>query len=438
MPFEMVPEDMDLPYEVFVVESDGARIHAWFLPAAEPSGDTVLVCGGNTGNKGLYVPLARELRRRGYNTVLMDYRGFGFSTGEPDLWELVDDTEAVLEAVAARPDTERVALFGMSLGSVVALGVASREDAEVRAVISECTVHPALALEDEVGGFLGGILDVFVTPSSWDVEEIAAETPVPIFFIHGTKDSITRLDRAQLIFRAAERADAPRYVWIAEDVGHTPEFAGLFGSEYVDRLVTFLDATMKGRGDCSDLTGPREPSDYTRCRLAFEEAEADLYRGLGEGVPLRLGGMTMLFTFGADEEIPPEELLRRCRDVEARLGELAPDDPDVAPLYAPIWRLLGKKYQELDRAADALRAYGRSVALVPERPHAFFYFTSAGWDLGWDLNEVADTLERMSGLADTEEQKLEYLRRSVDWRERAKARWKFLGEWEEELRRACG
>lgn len=221
--FEMVPEDMGLDYQIVAVSSGDALIHVWFFPAAVPSGDTVIVCGGNTGNKDLYVPLARELTRAGYHTVLVDYRGYGFSTGEPDLWSLVDDTEAVVREIAEFPETERVALFGMSLGSVVALGTASREETGIRAVISECTLHPSEALADQVGGFLAAVLGGFVTPGSWDVEEIAAEMPVPIFFIHGTEDSITQLDRAQLIFDAGQDAPAERYVWIAEELGRGPD-----------------------------------------------------------------------------------------------------------------------------------------------------------------------------------------------------------------------
>ena len=90
--FEITPEDLDLSYEVLVVESDDALIHAWFLPAADPSGDTVVVCGGNTGNKEVLLPLALHLHAAGFHVVLPDHRGFGLSTGEPDLWSLVPHT----------------------------------------------------------------------------------------------------------------------------------------------------------------------------------------------------------------------------------------------------------------------------------------------------------------------------------------------------------
>ena len=109
----------------------------------------------------------------------------------------------------------------------------------------------------------------------------------------------------------------------------------------------------------------------------------------------------------------------------------------MAPLYAPLWLALGQKYEELGLGADALRAYEQYIALVPARPHAHFYFTDAGWTIGWSLALVARTLQRMSALAPTEEQKLEYFSRSIDWQERALRRSRYMIEWAGGQRRAA-
>ena len=251
--YEMIPEDMELAYEIFVVPVDGARIHAWFRPAAD-SRDTVVVCGGNTGNKSLYIPLARELTKGGYNVVLFDYRGFGFSTGEPDLWSLTPDTIALLEAVRARPDTERVGLLGISLGSTVALGAAEDRPELIEAIVAEGSFNPREKLDQMVGGFLGTLTSCFIIPAGWNVVANAEELPQPILYIHGSEDWVTPIEEATVIFRAASESQAERSIWIAVDAGHSPGIAGLYGLEYTRQVARFFDRTLKSAPDATPRT----------------------------------------------------------------------------------------------------------------------------------------------------------------------------------------
>lgn len=252
--FELIPEDLDLTYETFSVPVEGAVLHAWFIPAENARRtETIVVAGGNSNNKQLLLPLARELTRAGgddgYNVVLFDYRGFGLSTGEPDLWSLVPDARHVVKAVLARPDTEKVGLLGVSLGSVVALGVATRDPDAADAVAVEGVFSPSERLGDLIGGFLAAIGGFLIMPADFDVEENVVELEKPLFFVHGTEDGITPLRPAARIFRAAEGASAPRDFWVVEGAGHAPGVAGHTGLEYVAQIRGFFDAHLRDRPD---------------------------------------------------------------------------------------------------------------------------------------------------------------------------------------------
>ena len=65
------------------------------------------------------------------------------------------------------------------------------------------------------------------------------------------------------------------------------------------------------------------------------------------------------------------------------------------------------------------------------------FFTFAGC-IASKLNEVADTLQRMAGVAPTGEQRLEYCSESIDWRERSLSRSWFMCDWAVGQRRAAG
>jgi pimeloyl-ACP methyl ester carboxylesterase len=252
--FELIPEDLDLTYEAFAIPVDGAVLHAWFIPAENARRpETIVVAGGNSNNKQLLLPLARELTRAGgddgYNVVLFDYRGFGLSTGEPDLWSLVPDARHVVKAVRARPDTEKVGLLGVSLGSVVALGVATGDPDAADAVVVEGVFSPSERLGDLIGGFLAAIGGFFIMPADFDVEANVVELEKPLFFVHGTEDGITPLRPAARIFRTAEEASAPRDFWVVEGAGHAPGVAGHTGLEYVAQIRGFFDTHLRDRPD---------------------------------------------------------------------------------------------------------------------------------------------------------------------------------------------
>src|SRR5262249_2033012 len=84
---------------------------------------------------------AERFSAAGIAALVFDYRGFGDSTGEPDLFEpsrQLDDWRAAIAFARSLPDIDaaRVATFGSSLGGGNALAAAA-DDPKVAAVISQ-------------------------------------------------------------------------------------------------------------------------------------------------------------------------------------------------------------------------------------------------------------------------------------------------------------
>lgn len=243
--FRLVPEDLGLAAETLVVSVEGALLHAWRFRGGG-AGDVLVVLGGNADNKQLSLPLARELVSAGYDVVLLDWRGYGLSTGEPTLDTLIPDALALVERVRADPATRRVAVLGISLGSPVALGAARVRPDRIDAVIVDSLLVPRDAMAREVGGFATFLLGWTLIPSGFDVAESARELRQPIFFLHGAADELTPLLPAAEVFAASRTSGAPREFWIATDAGHAPGIAGAHGPEYIARLRSFLDSQLAG------------------------------------------------------------------------------------------------------------------------------------------------------------------------------------------------
>lgn len=99
--------------DVTLTTADGLRLGAWYLPGGGRD-VTVLIAGGNAGNRADRAPLAAALAREGFAVLLMDYRGYGGNPGSPT------EEGLLLDALAARESIHgRVVYFGESLGAAV-------------------------------------------------------------------------------------------------------------------------------------------------------------------------------------------------------------------------------------------------------------------------------------------------------------------------------
>jgi len=99
---------------------------------------------GNAGNIGHRVPIAGVLQKHmGVNVFMLEYRGYGRSTGTPDEKGLNTDAQTALDYMRAHPDLKntRFVVYGQSLGGAVSINlVASNQDqGDIKALILENT-----------------------------------------------------------------------------------------------------------------------------------------------------------------------------------------------------------------------------------------------------------------------------------------------------------
>ena len=89
---------------------------------------TLLMFHGNAGNIGYRLPIAKILESEvGVTTLLLQYRGYGLSTGYPNEKGLNIDAQAGLDFIKRRADLQnsKIVLYGQSLGGAVSLKLAA-------------------------------------------------------------------------------------------------------------------------------------------------------------------------------------------------------------------------------------------------------------------------------------------------------------------------
>jgi uncharacterized protein len=125
----ITPDQIGLPYDdVSLHSGDGVTLHGWYVIAAAEPRATVLYLHGNSGNIGNCLETVKQMVLLGMNVLVIDYRGYGGSTGKPSEQGLYDDAEAAWRYLidTRKADPQEVVVYGQSLGGAVASQLAAR------------------------------------------------------------------------------------------------------------------------------------------------------------------------------------------------------------------------------------------------------------------------------------------------------------------------
>ncbi|WP_230467491.1 alpha/beta hydrolase [Lujinxingia vulgaris] len=131
----------DTPDEIFFVNSGDARL-ACAYHVHDPEAHTLVHFHGNGEVVADYIPwMADLLAGFGLNSFFVEYRGYGGSTGCPGLVSMLDDVDAVVDAIDQ--PVERIFAFGRSVGSLYALELAHRHP-EIAGLVLESGIADVL------------------------------------------------------------------------------------------------------------------------------------------------------------------------------------------------------------------------------------------------------------------------------------------------------
>ncbi len=194
------PEVVGLPYESLRLPTrDGETLHAWYLPA-NPGTHTLAFFHGNAGNLSHRLDNLELFHQLGLNVLIIDYRGYGASSGQPSEVGTSLDAEAAwsyLTSIRGLPP-ERILLYGHSLGGAVAVQLAS----EVRAggLIVESSFTSVADLAAELYPWV---------PARWlvrfhyDSRSKLSQVRSPVLIIHSRDDEIIPYHHGQSLYAAA-------------------------------------------------------------------------------------------------------------------------------------------------------------------------------------------------------------------------------------------
>ena len=115
----------DAPFrEYFFDIEPGVRINGLHFYREKPKG-LILYFHGNTRSIKGWARYARDFYRYDYDVVLLDYRGFGKSTGKRSEKEMLSDMQFIYEKLQRVYSEDHLIIYGRSMGSGFASKLAS-------------------------------------------------------------------------------------------------------------------------------------------------------------------------------------------------------------------------------------------------------------------------------------------------------------------------
>ena len=220
---EATPADIGLAFDAVTLRtSDGEVLAGWFIPAPAARG-TLLYLHGNGGNIGHRLDQIAVFHRLGLNVFIIDYRGYGASSGKPSEEGTYQDALAAWSWLTQekRLAPDRIILFGESLGGAVAAWLAARHPPAGLVIYASFTSVPEMAQT---------LYPMF--PASrlvryrYDTRAALGNVNCPLLILHSPEDEIIPFSHGQALLAAARepkrlvelRGGHNEALWISQDL----------------------------------------------------------------------------------------------------------------------------------------------------------------------------------------------------------------------------
>ena len=243
-PANTPPIDMDVPHvEDFIPVGSGleqGKLHVCWVPAANANAPTFLYLHGQTHNNSTHPEHAKRLHQLGYNVLMVDYRGFGKSSGggKPTEAKLYEDAAAAWNYLTQKrePQPQHIFIYGHSLGAAIAVELTTHHpDAAGLVAESAFTTAPEIAKHTYPYLPTGLLLRL-----RFDSLQRVRTLKVPLLLIHGTQDEKVPFTMSKELYAAAPK---PKKLLLIERAGHAncPEVGGV---EYDAAVTTFVQTQL--------------------------------------------------------------------------------------------------------------------------------------------------------------------------------------------------
>ncbi|WP_158320233.1 alpha/beta hydrolase [Bdellovibrio bacteriovorus] len=177
------------------------QVHSLLFKVPAPNG-MILYFHGNAGAMDSWGEVALELSQKsGYNVWMVDYPGFGKSTGSVrSQQQLLDVAQAFVNEARREGPEQRLFIYGRSVGSGIAVKTAAEN--KVDGLILETPYTSLFEMAKLRFSWFPQILLKYSMPSSQWIQNVNA----PILIVHGDADQVIPAEMGYKLSQASNRS----------------------------------------------------------------------------------------------------------------------------------------------------------------------------------------------------------------------------------------
>ena len=248
---------------VIMSQTDGSRLHGWYLKSLQPSNKVAMLVHGYKDNAlrmlGVGHVYADSL---GYNLILPDLHAHGLSEGDYiqmgwldrlDVKQWVEFAPALL---GIDPDSTEIVVHGISMGAATTMMLSGEElPATVKCFVEDCGYT---SVWEE---YVGQLKEQFGLPEmpllyiasqvcqlrcGWSFKEASAIEAVkrcqlPMMFIHSDADTFVPFAMMEPLYQAKSE---PKEKWVTKDSSHAKSLKDHY-EEYEPKVAAFVGQYIK-------------------------------------------------------------------------------------------------------------------------------------------------------------------------------------------------
>lgn len=201
------------------LDIDDGKVEAWFIrgeAATQQAPAPAVIFAHGNGELIEYWPTAlARYRQLGISLLLVEYRGYGRSSGTPSQDDIVADFVAFHDRLLRRADVDRtrIVMHGRSLGGGVICALAQVRRPAAVVLTSTFTSVRSMARRYGFPGFM--VADPF------DSLAVVRGLKLPLAIFHGTRDRVIPVAHSKALHAAA--ADSRLFLYHAGHNDFPPE-----------------------------------------------------------------------------------------------------------------------------------------------------------------------------------------------------------------------
>jgi fermentation-respiration switch protein FrsA (DUF1100 family) len=217
--------------EVFLDTADGERVIVWHVTPREEK-PVLLYFHGNGGALAGRAEHLHSLTANGDGLVALSYRGYGGSSGRPTEAGLIEDARSAYAFAVQRYPSNRIVLWGESLGTGVAVALAA-EKPVARMVLES----PFTSITDVASNAYWLLPVRWLIKDSFRSDLRIGKVTAPVLVLHGERDNVVPIALSERLYALI---NAPKRFVRFPAAGH--DDLGMHGA--LDVAKPFVDSGL--------------------------------------------------------------------------------------------------------------------------------------------------------------------------------------------------